>query len=210
MPAWAAPAAAQGNTGWQSRPCFSWIRSIVSASERRRQSRAPGRARLRPCSGRLLLWVRRELNCPCRRFDTVKEDAGPEGQRESRRCRGGRPVQRLNRSRSRRAGASLPGSGVGGAYVQLDEGDDAPLSIDDKAGAFAWNLAAGLSYDMTRHVTLSAGYRYLPFEGADCSPALPAPIRTPRRGRRHLRDSPDRAALHLLSERPRPGPPTTT
>jgi OmpA-OmpF porin, OOP family len=64
------------------------------------------------------------------------------------------------------------GGGVGGTYVTLDTGDDAPLSVDDEAGAFAWNLAAGLSYDVMEHVTLSAGYRYLRLEGTDFSASL--------------------------------------
>ena len=61
------------------------------------------------------------------------------------------------------------GGGIGAAYVALATGDDAPLKVDDQAGAFAWNLAAGLSYDLTAHVTLSAGYPYLRLEGTDFS-----------------------------------------
>jgi opacity protein-like surface antigen len=64
------------------------------------------------------------------------------------------------------------GGGIGAAYVSLDTGDDAPLEVDDQAGAFAWNLAAGLSYDLTAHVTLSAGYRYLRLEGTDFSASV--------------------------------------
>ena len=56
--------------------------------------------------------------------------------------------------------------------LRSNASDDAPLSIDDEAGAFAWNLAAGLSYDVMEHVTLSAGYRYLRLEGTDFSASL--------------------------------------
>jgi opacity protein-like surface antigen len=64
------------------------------------------------------------------------------------------------------------GGGIGGAYVNLDSGDDAPLRVDEEAGAFAWNLAAGLPYVVTEHVTLSAGYRHLPLEGTDLSDSV--------------------------------------
>ena len=62
--------------------------------------------------------------------------------------------------------------GVGGAYVSVDTGDDSPIEVDDEAGAFAWNLMAGLSYNVTPAVTLSAGYRYLRLEGTDFSASL--------------------------------------
>ena len=64
------------------------------------------------------------------------------------------------------------GGGIGAACVALDNGDGAPLAVDDQAGAFAWNLAAGLSYDLTAHVTLSASYRYLRLEGTDFSASV--------------------------------------
>ena len=64
------------------------------------------------------------------------------------------------------------GGGIGAACVSLDTGDGAPLAVDDQAGAFAWNLAAGLSHDLTAHVTLSAGYRYLHLESTDFSASV--------------------------------------
>jgi opacity protein-like surface antigen len=60
------------------------------------------------------------------------------------------------------------GGGVGAAYLRLDTGD-APVDVDDDTGALAWNLAAGVGYDVTESVTLTAGYRYLRLEGTDVS-----------------------------------------
>jgi opacity protein-like surface antigen len=64
------------------------------------------------------------------------------------------------------------GGGVGGAYLELDTGDDTPLSVDDEAGAFAWNLLAGVGYDITESVAITATYRYLRLEGSDFSADL--------------------------------------
>jgi opacity protein-like surface antigen len=64
------------------------------------------------------------------------------------------------------------GGGVGAAYVAVDTGDDSPLEIDDEAGAFAWNLSAGLTWDVTPNVALSASYRYLRLAGTDFSADL--------------------------------------
>ena len=64
------------------------------------------------------------------------------------------------------------GGGVGGAYVKLETGDDPRLRVGDEAGAFAWDLGAGVSYDVVEHVTPSAGYRFLRFEGADFSASV--------------------------------------
>ncbi|MEK0084147.1 outer membrane protein [Benzoatithermus flavus] len=64
------------------------------------------------------------------------------------------------------------GGGVGAAYVEVDTGNDSPLEVDDEAGAFAWNLSAGLTWDITPSVALSASYRYLRLAGTDFSADL--------------------------------------
>lgn len=63
------------------------------------------------------------------------------------------------------------GGGIGAAYLEVDTGDS-PLEIDDQAGAFAWNLSAGLTWDVTPNVALSASYRYLRLAGTDFSADL--------------------------------------
>lgn len=64
------------------------------------------------------------------------------------------------------------GGGVGAAYLSVDTGDGSPLEIDDEAGAFTWNLLAGLGYDLTESLALTATYRYLRLEGTDFSADL--------------------------------------
>lgn len=115
-------------------------------------------------------WVRLELNGSYRKFDTDKVKV--QGQSVSGNGDATAVVGLFNVYVDPDLDLGVPvhpylGGGIGGAYVKLDTGDDAPLSIDDEAGAFAWNLAAGLSYDVTEHITLSAGYRYLRFKGVD-------------------------------------------
>ena len=61
------------------------------------------------------------------------------------------------------------GGGAGAAYLSLDTGSNAPLEVDDDAGAFAWNLLAGVGYDITESIALTATYRYLRLEGSDFS-----------------------------------------
>ncbi len=61
------------------------------------------------------------------------------------------------------------GAGVGAAYLSLDTGPDAPVDVDAETGALAWNVAAGVGYELAEGVTLSAGYRYLRLEGTDVS-----------------------------------------
>ena len=61
------------------------------------------------------------------------------------------------------------GGGAGAAYLSLDTGSNAPLEVDDNAGAFAWNLLAGVGYDITESIALTATYRYLRLEGSDFS-----------------------------------------
>lgn len=64
------------------------------------------------------------------------------------------------------------GGGIGAAYLKVDSGGNAPLEVDDDAGAFAWNLLAGVGYDITESVALTATYRYLHLEGSDFSADL--------------------------------------
>lgn len=54
------------------------------------------------------------------------------------------------------------GGGVGLAYVQMES-----YGQSMSTPAFVWDVAAGLSYDITDHITATAGYRYLHFEGSD-------------------------------------------
>jgi opacity protein-like surface antigen len=64
------------------------------------------------------------------------------------------------------------GGGIGAAYLKVDAGDNSPIDVDDDAGAFAWNLLAGVGYDVTESVALTATYRYLRLEGTDFSADL--------------------------------------
>jgi OmpA-OmpF porin, OOP family len=59
------------------------------------------------------------------------------------------------------------GGGIGAARVSIDSDGGGLLDLDDEGDAFAWNLAAGLSYDLTANLALTAGYRYLRIEGTD-------------------------------------------
>jgi opacity protein-like surface antigen len=61
------------------------------------------------------------------------------------------------------------GGGIGGAYLKLDTGSNGLLEVDDEAGSFAWNLLAGVGWDVTESVALTATYRYLRLEGTDFS-----------------------------------------
>lgn len=64
------------------------------------------------------------------------------------------------------------GGGIGAAYLSVDTGGNSPLEVDDEAGAFAWNLLAGVGYDVTESIALTATYRYLRLEGTDFSADL--------------------------------------
>lgn len=64
------------------------------------------------------------------------------------------------------------GGGVGGAWIKLDASEGDLFEIDDDVGAFAWNLAAGLAFDVTESLALTATYRYLRLEGTDFSADL--------------------------------------
>jgi opacity protein-like surface antigen len=177
----AAPASAQGNTGFYLEGNFGYaFPDSVDVSA----SGVEGKVELKEAFvfggalGYRFPWVRLELNGSYRKFDTDKVKA--QGQSVSGNGDATAAVVLFNVYLD--PDLSVPvhpylGGGIGGAYVKLDTGDEAPLSIDDEAGAFAWNLAAGLSYDVTQHVTLSAGYRYLRFEGTDF-PASVAGVNT--------------------------------
>ncbi len=118
-------------------------------------------------------YLRLELNGSYRRFDTDQVQA--QGQSSSGNGDAEALVGLVNLYLDPDLGWPVRpylGGGIGAAYVSLDTGDDAALEVDDQAGAFAWNLAAGLSYDLTAHVTLSAGYRYLRLEGTDFSASV--------------------------------------
>jgi outer membrane autotransporter protein len=169
----AAPASAQGNTGFYLEGNLGYaFPDSVDASA----SGIDGEVELKDAFvfggalGYRFPWVRLELNGSYRKFDTDKVKA--QGQSVSGNGDATAVVGLFNVYVDPDLDLGVPvhpylGGGIGGAYVKLDTGDDAPLSIDDEAGAFAWNLAAGLSYDVTEHITLSAGYRYLRFEGVD-------------------------------------------
>jgi OmpA-OmpF porin, OOP family len=169
----AAPASAQGNTGFYLEGNLGYaFPDSVDASA----SGIDGEVELKDAFvfggalGYRFPWVRLELNGSYRKFDTDKVKA--QGQSVSGNGDATAVVGLFNVYVDPDLDLGVPvhpylGGGIGGAYVKLDTGDDAPLSIDDEAGAFAWNLAAGLSYDVMEHITLSAGYRYLRFEGVD-------------------------------------------
>jgi outer membrane autotransporter protein len=169
----AAPASAQGNTGFYLEGNLGYaFPDSVDASA----SGIDGEVELKDAFvfggalGYRFPWVRLELNGSYRKFDTDRVKA--QGQSVSGNGDATAVVGLFNVYVDPDLDLGVPvhpylGGGIGGAYVKLDTGDDAPLSIDDEAGAFAWNLAAGLSYDVTEHITLSAGYRYLRFEGVD-------------------------------------------
>jgi outer membrane autotransporter protein len=174
----AAPASAQGNTGFYLEGNLGYaFPDSVDASA----SGIDGEVELKDAFvfggalGYRFPWVRLELNGSYRKFDTDKVKA--QGQSVSGNGDATAVVGLFNVYVDPDLDLGVPvhpylGGGIGGAYVKLDTGDDAPLSVDDEAGAFAWNLAAGLSYDVTEHITLSAGYRYLRFESTDFSASV--------------------------------------
>jgi opacity protein-like surface antigen len=58
------------------------------------------------------------------------------------------------------------GGGIGIAHVNFDnvnEGPGTTPEFNDGDTAFAWNLTAGLSYDISRNVTFDVAYRFLQF-----------------------------------------------
>ena len=172
----AAPASAQGDTGFylEGNLGYGFPDSVdVSASG------VEGKVELKDAFvfggalGYRFPWVRLELNGSYRKFDTDKVKT--QNQSVSGNGDATAAVGLFNLYLDPDLGVPVHpylGGGVGGAYVKLDTGDDALLRVDDEAGAFAWNLAAGVSYDITKHVTLSAGYRYLRFEGTDFSASV--------------------------------------
>jgi opacity protein-like surface antigen len=172
----AAPAAAQSNTGFYLEGNLGYaFPDSVDASA----SGIDGEVELKDAFvfggalGYRFPWVRLELNGSYRKFDTDKIKT--QGQSVSGNGDATAAVGLFNVYLDPDLGVPVHpylGGGIGGAYVKLDTGDDAPLRVDDEAGVFAWNLAAGLSFDVTQHVTLSAGYRYLRLEGTDFSASV--------------------------------------
>jgi opacity protein-like surface antigen len=170
------PALAQGNTGFYVEGNLGYaIPDTVDASV----GDIDGEVELKEAFvfggalGYRFPWVRLELNGSYRKFDT--DEVKAQGQSVSGNGDASAVVGLFNAYLDPDLGVPVRpylGGGVGGAYVKLDTGDDAPLGVDDEAGAFAWDLAAGLSYDVTAHVALSAGYRYLRLEGTDFSASL--------------------------------------
>jgi opacity protein-like surface antigen len=69
------------------------------------------------------------------------------------------------------------GGGVGFANVRLDHvgkisglaiiGPGSTFIFDEEDTAFAWNLTAGLSFDISRNITLDIAYRFLQFSSVD-------------------------------------------
>ena len=172
-----APASAQGNTGFylEGNLGYAFPESVDASA-----SGIDGEVELKDAFvfggalGYRFPWVRLELNGSYRKFDTDKVKA--QGQSVSGNGDASAVVGLFNVYVDPDLDLGVPvhpylGGGVGGAYVKLDTGDEA-LSVDGEAGAFAWNLAAGLSYDVTEHITLTAGYRYLRFEGTDFSASV--------------------------------------
>jgi opacity protein-like surface antigen len=171
-----APASAQGNTGFYLEGNLGYA---IPDSVDARAGGIDGEVDLKNAAvfggalGYRFPWVRLEFNGSYRKFDTDKIKA--QGGSVSGNGDATAVVGLFNVYLDHDLGGGVHpylGGGIGGAYVKLDTGDDAPLSVDDEAGAFTWNLAAGLSYDFTDHVTLSAGYRYLRFEGTDFSASV--------------------------------------
>lgn len=59
---------------------------------------------------------------------------------------------------------AFAGGGVGFGKISADNINVSGFTlIDDDDTAFAWNLTAGLSYELTRNVTVEASYRFLQF-----------------------------------------------
>lgn len=169
----AAPASAQGNTGFylEGNLGYAFPDSVdASVSGIDVEVELKDAFVFGGALGYRFPWVRLELNGSYRKFDTDKVKA--QGQSVSGNGDATAVVGLFNVYVDPDLDLGVPvhpylGGGIGGAYVKPDTGNDAPLSVDDEAGAFAWNLAAGLSYDVTEHITLTAGYRYLRFEGVD-------------------------------------------
>jgi OmpA-OmpF porin, OOP family len=172
----AAPASAQGNTGFyvEGNVGYAFPDSVDASA-----GGIDGEVELEDAFvfggalGYRWPWVRLELNGSYRTFDT--DEVEVQGQSFGGHGDAMAAVGLFNIYLDPDLGVPVRpylGGGIGGAYVQLDTGDDAPLSVDDEAGAVAWNLAAGLSYDVMEHITLSASYRYLRLEGTDFSASV--------------------------------------
>ncbi len=63
------------------------------------------------------------------------------------------------------------GGGIGFASVRADNLNfpvaAGTTAVDDEDTTFAWNLTAGLSYDVTRNVTFDVAYRFVQFNSVD-------------------------------------------
>ena len=201
----AAPASAQGNTGFylEGNLGYAFPESVDASA-----SGIDGKVELKDAFvfggalGYRFPWVRLELNGSYRKFDTDKVKA--QGQSVSGNGDATAVVGLFNVYLDPDLGVPVRpylGGGIGGAYVKLDTGDNSLLSVDDEAGAFAWDLAAGVSYDVSgaRHTK-----RRIPLLAVRGDRLLSQRRRRRygrrRRRRRHLPRDPDRAALHLLSE----------
>lgn len=69
------------------------------------------------------------------------------------------------------------GGGVGFANVKADNIAVGGFTIlDDSDTAFAWNVTAGLSYDLTRNVTVEFAYRFLQFNDVDLTDIGNTPV----------------------------------
>ena len=172
----AAPAAAQGNTGFylEGNLGYSFPDSVdASADGVDGEVDFDDAFVFGGAFGYRFPYVRLELNGSYRKFDTDQVKA--QGQSASGNGDATVAVGLVNLLLDPDLGWPVHpylGGGIGAAYVSLDTGDDSPLHVDDSAGAFAWNLAAGLGYDITEHVTVSVGYRYLRLEGTDFSASV--------------------------------------
>ena len=135
----AARASAQGNTGFYLEGNLGYaFPDSVDASA----SGIDGEVELKDAFvfggalGYRFPWVRLELNGSYRKFDTDKVKA--QGQSVSGNGDATAVVGLFNVYVDPDLDLGVPvhpylGGGIGGAYVKLDTGDDAPLSIDDEA-----------------------------------------------------------------------------
>jgi OmpA-OmpF porin, OOP family len=152
----AAPASAQGNTGFYLEGNLGYaFPDSVDASA----SGIDGEVELKDAFvfggalGYRFPWVRLELNGSYRKFDTDKVKA--QGQSVSGNGDATAVVGLFNVYVDPDLDLGVPvhpylGGGIGGAYVKLDTGDDAPLSIDDEAPAPSPGTSQPASPTMSR------------------------------------------------------------
>jgi len=58
------------------------------------------------------------------------------------------------------------GTGVGFSAIDV-KGTDNVVRVDDDSIDFAWNAGVGIAYEVSEHVTLASGYRYIGVEEQD-------------------------------------------